>query len=431
MSMETSTHSPYVSELARRFQEPDWLVKQREEAFASFSTMPSPKLEKTDLRNRPWNLEAIPSATTGEAGRAARALLEGAKNVGSACIYVRDGVLIEAIIPEALSAQGVYLADLHAAVKAQEELVRRYLYSVVRPNESKWAALNAALWHGGLFLHVPRGVTVDTPVHFIYEETAAGRGALPRVLLVLEDEAAVTFSEAYVCAEDRDTGLIHSSVTEVVAGAGAKAVVASLSRYSKGPTNFFTRRALLAKDASVDWVVGDVSDGFTVGLVESRLEGPGSRSTTRGFGLGYGRQRLDFTASMEHVGHHSESDITLFGVMRGRANSTYRSSTHICRGANEASSEQHDRMLMLGSRARAEAIPMLLIDENDVQRCGHAASVGRIDENQVYYLMARGIPKAEAERMIIWGYLHPLVDAVPSEPWRAEVASWIDGELTL
>ncbi|WP_067931905.1 SufB/SufD family protein [Alicyclobacillus kakegawensis] len=429
MSIETSAHSPLVADLARRFQEPPWLVQRRERAFVLYASMPSPKLEETDLRNRPWVVESIPSATTGGAGAAAQALLEGAKAAGGAYVYVRDGVTIETSLPRTLAEQGVVLLDLHTAIDQHPERVRRYLYSVVPAEESKWAALNAALWHGGIFVHVPSGVRVNSPIHFIYEETMAGKGGLPRSLVVVEDRASLSFAEAYLCHGERQEGVVHSAVTELVVGADANVTAACLSRYGKGPTNFFTRRAKLADNASVDWVIGDVSDGFTVGLVESRLEGPGSKSTTRGFGLGYGRQRLDFTASMDHFGHHSASDITLLGVLRGRANSTYRSSTHIERGADEASSEQHDRMLMLGSRARADAIPMLLIDENDVQRCGHAASVGRIDENQVYYLMARGIPRAEAERMIIWGYLQPLVDVLPVEPWRNEVASWIDGEL--
>jgi Fe-S cluster assembly protein SufD len=427
VTTQTTTLSPLVPELSRRFSEPDWLHAERESAWSAFASMPSPKLEKTDLRDRQWRIETIPNATSGEPGAVAAALLDAAKT--GAYVYVRDGVLVSSQLPEEWQQRGVILTDLHTAVAQHPELVRQHLFTVVPAKESKWAALNAALWHGGMFFYVPKNLVVEAPVQFIYEETSAGQGALPRTLVVAEAGSSLTFAEAYLCCGERERGFVHSGVTEVVAGPGARVQAACVSQFTKGPTNYFVRRARLAQDAAVDWVVGDVGDGFSVGLVESRLEGPGSRSTTRGFGLGYGRQRLDLTASMDHYGHHTESDITLLGVMRGRANGTYRSSTHIERGAIEASSEQHDRMLMLDGTARAEAIPMLLIDENDVQRCGHAASVGRIDENQVYYLMARGIPKQEAERMIIWGYLQPLVDALPVEAWRVEVASWIDREL--
>jgi Fe-S cluster assembly protein SufD len=176
-------------------------------------------------------------------------------------------------------------------------------------------------------------------------------------------------------------------------------------------------------------VFGDVGDGYSVGLVESHLVGTGSRSSTQVVGVGYGRQHFDLTANMKHAARYSESDILMHGVLRERANSIYRSCTHIVMGASGAAGEQSDRMIMLDSTARADAIPMLLIDEHDVRRCGHAASVGKIDPNQIFYMQSRGIPQEVATKMIVWGYLQPTVDTVPSELVRDMMVRQIERKL--
>ncbi|GGI98758.1 FeS cluster assembly protein SufD [Alicyclobacillus cellulosilyticus] len=416
-----------VDGLCDRYQEPEWLRSARQAAFARFVALPSPRLEKTDLTRRVWNAGPFPAAVGTDGLDEVAGLLSA---LGDApAVVVRDGVVLRAHLPADLARRGVIFTDLHTAVRDHENLVQAALFQAVDAEESKWAAFNAALWHGGVFLYVPRHVEIDAVFQFVYIHTAVGQGALPRALVVAEDNAKFAYSELYVAAGDVPGDVVHSGVTEVIARPGARVTAAVLSHLRKGPTHFITRRAKVDKDAHVDWVFGDVGDGFTVALIESRLLGDGSRSTLTGVGLGFGRQHLDLTASMVHSGRYSESDMNLRGVVRERANAVYRTRTHIVKGARGAGAEQADRMLVLDPTARADAIPMLLIDENNVQRCGHAASVGKIDENQVYYLMSRGIPRAAAQRMILWGYLEPAVNAIPSPAMREHFRALLDKEL--
>lgn len=423
------SQAPLVAELSQRHGEPGWLREMREAAWQQYEAMPSPKLEKTDLTKRTWGFGPFPATVPAEATGDAGAILQSAAEAGMPVAYVRDGVVVRVDATEAVRNLGVVFADLHTAARDYEGVVRKHLGTVVSAAESKWAALNTALWHGGVLVHVPKGVAVKVPFLFVYLETGEGNGAFPRTLVVAEENSSLTLVQVHLVDGGAQPGQVHAGVVEVAAAAAAQVKVAAVSNLAKGPTRFVVNRADVGTDAAVEWVFADVGDGFTVGLVESRLTGTGSRSVLRAMGLGSGRQHLDLTASAVHAGRHTESEIDMRGVLRGRASSCYRGSTHILNGAVAAGSEQRERIMLLDAHARADAIPMLLIDENDVQRCSHAASVGKVDPAQIYYLMSRGIPEAEAVRMIVWGELAPVVEAVPAEGVRRWLAGRIDKEL--
>lgn len=416
----TATVPTLVRGLSSKLGEPDWLLAAREGAWQQFEAMTSGRLEKTDLTRRSYTVGALPAQAGGAVPAAAQGLLDGLE---SPAVSVVDGVVTKTVLPASLSDQGVVFTDLHTALQQHPDLVRKHLGSVVKSDESKWVAQNAALWHGGVFLYVPSGVTIDEAFVYVSVQTEAGQGSFPRVLVVGGENSAFSFVQMHI-AGDGAPSSPHSSVTEVIAADGANVQVMSVNQLRKGPTNFLVERAKVGKDAVVNWVFGDVGDGFTVAVVESVLAGVGSRSLTQVVGLGYGRQHMDLTASMVHRGRYSESEIQMQGVLRNRANAVFRSSTHIERGAISAGSEQHDRMLLIDKTARADAIPMLLIDESDVERCGHAASIGKLNPDHIYYLMSRGISHNEATRMMIWGYLKPIVDSisVPQiQTWLTEV----------
>jgi len=421
----TTTASTLVQQLSA--SEPDWLRNQREVAWERYSALPSPRLEKSDLTKRGWEFGPFPEKVSHPQAEDTRELVASLKDVPA--IIVRDGLLDSVSSLDELESQGIIFTDLATAIRLHGDLVEKHLGTVVQTMDAKWTALNSSVWRGGVFLYVPRHVKVEQPFHFIYEESASGKGAFPRALIIAEEDSEVAYVETYITNGERPSGHVHSAVLEVVAKADAKVTVVSLTQFRKGPTNYSVRKALLGKNAKVDWIVGDIGDGFTVATVENLLKGNGSLATTKYLGIGGGRQHMDLTTSMVHSGRYSLSDIVMNGVLLEKAVSIFRSATQIIRGAGGASSEQYDRILMLSDSSRADAIPMLLIDENDVQRCGHAASVGRIDQKQVYYLMSRGIPELTATKMIVWGYLHPTVDAIPSVSVRDWMIRCIDREL--
>jgi Fe-S cluster assembly protein SufD len=394
--------------LSEKLGEPGWLSDLREEAFQFFQSAEIPWLEKTDLRRRGFDWLDGPEAAVHEAAKALYDQLNGPKAL------VIDGVLQFVDVPAELLEAGVIFGDLHALASKYEKTVRKYLFSAVSHTESKWAAMNAAAFHGGVFLYVPKYVVLDRPVIIIRAQTSVRAGAYSRTLVVGDIQSSGAVTEVFFRAPASPSTEAAASVVEVIAEADAHWTVGIVDEILDGPAYFHERRAVVGKDANVDWVLASTGDGFVWSSLQTVLDGAGGRSTMRVLGTSTGRMHHDLTAKMVHRGRSTESDIVMHGVLRGRSNAIFRSCTEIVKGAVDAGSEQHDRMIVLDGSARADAIPMLLIDENDVKRCGHAASVGKIDPIQVYYLMSRGIPETQALKMIIWGYLEQTVAEMPA-----------------
>lgn len=421
---EANTASRQVHSVSEAFHEPKWLLEMRENAWSEFESAAEPRLEKSDLRKRGWtsgDLAAAPAPVSAEVQAYVSSLTHS-------YVLFSDGYLVESKLSEGAKAKGISFSSIHEAATQHADLVKKHLGTVVKASESKWAAMNLALFAGGAFLYVPRNVQLEEPFEIVYYVSKDAGATYPRTLIVAEELSSVNVAETSFVEADRSK-VTSSHVCEVVANSNSSVRVGTADEFVKGPTYFVTRRAQVHKDAVVEWVVSDVSDGFTVQLVEHNLLGSGARGLTRVIGVGHGREHMDLTASMVHVGRNTESDIVMHGVLQGKANGIYRSRTQIEKGAVGAGSEQHDRMIMLDGTARADAIPMLLIDENDVQRCGHAASVGKIDPNQIYYMMSRGIPQEVATRMVIWGYLRDSVESLPTDVIRELVVERIERKL--
>lgn len=413
-----------VHRVSSALGEPDWLLALREAAWTRFSEMPQPWVEKTDLSRRTWEIGTF-SIDVEKVPANVQDYVSGLEH--SYALFV-DGLLVDLKLTQEAKAAGVVYQTIHEAASANETVWRKYFGTVVTVDESKWAALNQSSFVGGVFLHVPKNVQLEAPFETVYVWTNKESGTFPRSLVIAEELADIQYSET-TFSHAVDVKVASSHVLEVVALPGSRVHVATADELHRGPTYFVTRRARVEKDAYVRWTIGDISDGFGVETVENVLQGNGANGLTRVIGLGHGRSHLELTASMKHVGRNTESEIIMHAALRERANTIYRSRTEIVKGAVGAGSEQHDRMIMIDGTARADAIPMLLIDENDVNRCGHAASVGKIDATQVYYLMSRGIPQSEAMKMIIWGYLRDSVDALPTESMRNVVIERIEREL--
>ncbi|QRF24008.1 SufD family Fe-S cluster assembly protein [Alicyclobacillus sp. TC] len=396
--------------LSHQLQEADWLADWRESAWTSFQTLEKPWLEKTDLKR--CQFEVVEKSPSTGSHLEARKLFEFV--TGSAVLIL--GNRIEAIrLTEEDKKNGVVLMSLHEASHTHRHLLEKYLGSVVPSSHSKWAALNAAAFQAGVLLYVPRHVEVSSDILIIRSEEEALESAYPRTLVIADTGAKARVAEMQFAKPAATSAAATSDVWEVVAENDARLEIGLIEEILAGPYRFYTRRAKLGKDAEVNWYAASTGDGLAVSDIESLLDGNGSRSNTRVLGTAVGRMHHDLTAKMTHAGRYSESDIVMHGVLRQKANAVFRSCTEIIKGAVEAGSEQHDRMILVDSTARADAIPMLLIDENDVKRCGHAASVGKIDPNQIYYLMSRGISEKLATRMIIWGYFEETILSLPVE----------------
>jgi Fe-S cluster assembly protein SufD len=259
---------------------------------------------------------------------------------------------------------------------------------------------------------------VEGTLQGLFWLSGQGAGMLPHVLVVAEANSRVDLVAGFVGTEDRSA--VNNAVVEVFVGENANVRVATVNSLGKEAVDFTCRRSVVAKDGRLEWIVADLSDGRVLSDNTTNLNGKGGNVRVKAVVLGAGEMRSNVTNSIYHHAEYTESDIHARSVMKDEASSVLNSITKIEKGARKSDGQQSSKVLMLHPKARGDANPILLIDENDV-KAGHAASVGRIDPVQLYYLMSRGIPREEAEKLIIYGFLDAVISEIPSEALRERI----------
>lgn len=432
--MSTQTVLPVdrqtISDLSKRNREPDWLSDLRLKGLELAEQLELPKLDKTRIDR--WSLDSYGSYHTSEQVCSVQELPEEAKALfgesftNNLIIQRNSGAVYTKISAEAAS-QGVIFTDLAKAVQEYPDLVRPYLNKAVEQGENRLTALHSALWNGGVFLYVPKNVHVELPFQALFIAEGSGAALSPHILIVAETNSSVRYVENVISAEG--TGeLVISGVAEVFAKAGAKVQYDSVNSLNSSVTNISYRRAILDQDARVEWVLGEMSNGNGLSDTTSLLKGNGSSTDTKVITVGTSNQKLDLTTRAVHTGRATSSEMTTRAVMRDEATAIVNGITIIEKGAIGASGEQTEKVLMLSPKARGDANPILLIDENDV-KAGHAASVGQVNEEQVYYLMSRGISKEVAARLIIYGFLSPIVEQIPIPKLQDQLQQLVERKL--
>src|SRR5690606_13316797 len=328
-------------------------------------------------------------------------------------------------LSEDLKAQGVIFTDIITAAKEHGDLVQKYfMKDAVKVDEHKLTAYHAALMNGGVFLYVPKNVEVKEPIQAIYISDDKEAAMFNHVIVVADDNSSVTFVENYLSTHEEVDGVVNI-ISEVFANNNAKVVFGAVDTLPEGSTVYVNRRGVTGRDAQLDWALGMMNDGNTIFENITNLMGDGSNSDAKTVVVGRGKQTQNFTTSIVHFGKNTEGFILKHGVMKDSASSIFNGIGKIEKGASGSNAVQESRVLMLSEKARGDANPILLIDEDDVM-AGHAASVGRVDPLQLYYLMSRGITKAEAERLIIHGFLSPVVEKLPIEAVKDQLTAIIE-----
>ncbi|MBY9080411.1 Fe-S cluster assembly protein SufD [Paenibacillus sp. HN-1] len=417
-----------LSELSLSSGEPEWLKESRLKALELAGQLELPKLEKMKIER--WNIQQYGTYKESAAISALSDVpssidaLTGAEG-GSLIIQRNSGAVYTSLAPE-LASQGVIFTDLQTAVREHGDLVRSYLHTAIKPDEHSVAALHAALWNGGVFLYIPKNVVIDTPLQAIFLSDDAEATFAPHILIVADTNSSVTYVDNYVSSKS-EAGL-HNGAVEVFALAGAKVRFASVHQFGADMTDITYRRAVLENDGSIEWIIGEMNDGDTASDTKSVMKGNGSTSDAKVIAVGSGSQKLNYTTQAQHFGKSTPSDMITRAVMRESATSIINGITKIEKGATRADGQQTEKVLMLSPKARGDANPILLIDEDDVS-AGHAASVGQVNQEQIYYLMSRGISRGEAEKLVIYGFLAPVVSQIPLEGLREQLQSLVERKL--
>ncbi|KUO94988.1 Fe-S cluster assembly protein SufD [Ferroacidibacillus organovorans] len=422
-TLSQSARAEEIFQASRNASEPEGIARLRANAFTQYEFLPTPKFERSNLANRSLDAFRLEAPLAPGAWEALADGMIGEDDAHPLIVLV-DGHVMKT---RGLTADGVIVTDMKSALVKHPELVEKHIGKVVASNENQLIALNTALFRNGAFVYLPRNAALTQPIQLIAVTTQGGYGSFTRNLIIAEEMSQVTFLDAYLTPADLAEDL-HVGVTEVVAMQGAVVRVGTIEEFSKDTTGIVLRRANVERNANVQWVLGEIGDGYSVVEFGSRLLGDGSSSTSHAIALGSGRSHMDITSKMVHIGKFSESDTTARGVMQDQANAVYRGVTQIKKGASGANGQQAEKLLMLSPESRADAIPMLLIDENDV-KCGHAASVGQINEDQLFYLMSRGLSEATAKRMIVWGFIDPVLAELPLDGVRRAVEMILERKL--
>ncbi|MGH3064766.1 MAG: Fe-S cluster assembly protein SufD [Gaiellaceae bacterium] len=301
------------------------------------------------------------------------------------------------------------------------------LYTLVGWEEEKFAAHNAAMWQHGLLVRVPRNAVLEKPLHVRVANSVEGGSLFWRLLVVAEPGSRFTLIEEYSSATPELRGYSNAAV-EVFVEQGAKVEYVSVQNLSRETWHFASHHARVDRDAELDWVAGGFGSAKGKVRIQNDLAGPGATSRVTGAYFADGTQHLDYDTFQEHIAPSTTSDFAFKGALRDTARAVWRGMIRVEEGAQKTNAYQENRNLLLSKTAHADSIPGLEIMANDV-RCTHGATLGQVDREQLFYLMARGLSRSEAERLIVRGFFQDVLDRVELEPVRDAFAAALEARI--
>ena len=437
--MESGFGRSNAEQVADLQAEPAWLRERRLAAWRVFDYLPMPdsnRLEewrRTDVRDldltqfSPYRDPGYRAAGRGDLDPAVAGRLPAETERGAVLVQHDSAVVFRQLLPD-LAEQGVIVTDLPTAAREHPDLIRRHLLTdVVQPEMSKFVALHAAFWSGGAFVYVPADRRVELPIEIVTWLGTAGLGSFGHTLIVAETGSQVTVAERYA-SDNLGRPTLSSAATEIVVGRGARVQHVTLQEWGRGVTAFARQRAVLDADCRFESAVLALGGTLWRGEIETVLAGAGAEAEMFGLVVGNRRQHLDHRTLQYHQAPHTRSNLLYKGVLRDRARSIFVGRIVVPREAQQTESYQANRNLLLTERARADSLPVLEILANDV-RCTHGATVGPVDEEQLFYLMARGIPRPVAKQMLVEGFIQAIVDQVPLPDLREQVRNAVAGRV--
>jgi Fe-S cluster assembly protein SufD len=415
--------------------EPAWLRDRRLAAWEEFVRLPAvgpdqgEEWRRTDLR--PLELDVLrPLEVPSQKPKVPAGLpaLVGDPAAASGLRLVVDGAAVQSRLHPDLAKDGVIFSSLDEAVRLHPELVQPHLGTVVPSGENKYRALNAALWQGGTFLYVPAGVEIDLQLVTGTWLTGEGIAFLPRTLVVTGERARVTLVELFGSSEGAARTFTDHAV-ELVPGQGAQIRYVNLENWARNMWEVGIVRAVVGRDATVNTLMIAFGAGLVKTNVESRLRGEGGTSEMLGVLFGDGAQHFDYHTLQEHAAPNTTSDLLYKGALKDNARSIFAGLIRADYGAQKTNAFQLNRNLILSEGARADSMPKLEIMANDL-RCTHGASTSRLNDEQIFYLMSRGLPRAIAVRMMVDGFFGEIFDRIPVETVRTWLSAAIERKMT-
>ncbi len=413
-----------VEEISEMKGEPRWMRDFRLKSLDVFNSKPMPLwggriginfqdvfyyLKPTDGQSKSW--EDVPADIKNTFDKLG--IPDAEKKFLSGVKAQYESEVVYGSLREDLAKQGVIFTDTDSAVREHPDLLREYFSTIIPPTDNKFAALNSAVWSGGSFIYVPKGLKIEFPLQAYFRINAANMGQFERTLIIVDEGAQVHYVEGCT-APMYSTESLHSAVVEVIAKRGSRVRYTTIQNWANNIYNLVTKRAMAYGDSLVEWVDGNLGSRLTMKYPAIYMMEPGARGEVLSVAFASAGQHQDAGAKVVHCAPHTSSRIVSKSISKNGGRASYRGLCKVMPGAKKSKSNVVCDALILDPQSRSDTYPYLEIEEQDVT-IGHEASVSRIDEEQLFYLASRGLSEAEASTMIVSGFIEPLVKELPME----------------
>ena len=416
--------------------EPGWLVDRRRKAFNLFQTLVLPtsreeEWRRTDIRGFKLKAFSPPVGNTATAEEAAPLipLWDALSSHYATGLAQANGCLARSADPARLG--GVILTDLATASREYPEILKKYLFQEdLAAKPDFFSALHAAFWTGGTLLYVPKGVHLEQPLFSLIGMTSRGDVDLEHTLVVLEDESSATLIREASSAGRSGTPALHAGAVELFLNRGSRLRFVNIQNWDASTWHFSRERAFVGKNAKLQWTVGALGSRLSKVNQEVALTGEGARAQVNGVMFTTGKQHLAYFTRQDHQAPNTFSDLLYKAGLKDHSRIVWKGMIRVEKDAQKTDAYQKNENLILSDAARADSIPGLEIEANDV-RCTHGATAGRVDEEMIFYAQARGVSRETAIRLIVEGFFANVYDRISVEPVRETLRAAVAEKLEL
>ncbi len=417
-----------IRQMSAMKEEPEWMLEQRLEAYESFLEQSNPQwagspdlLNDIDFENIHYyvrasdrdstNWDDVPDYIKDTFDKLGIPEAEKQFLAGAGAQY--DSEVVYHNIRKDLEEQGVLFLGMDQGLREHPELVQEYFGTLVPPGDNRFAALNSAVWSGGSFIYVPKGVKVDIPLQAYFRINTENMGQFERTLIIADEDSYVHYIEGCT-APIYSSASLHSAVVEIIVKKGARVRYTTIQNWSNNVYNLVTKRAYAYEDAVMEWVDGNLGSMLTMKYPSVYLMGERAHGEILSLAFAGDGQHQDAGGKIIHVAPNTTSAIVSKSVSRGAGRTSYRGLLKVHEGAHGSSSTVRCDALLLDEKSRSDTYPTMEIDEEQV-KIGHEASVSKLGEDQLFYLMSRGIDEESAAKMVVNGFVEPIVKELPME----------------
>ena len=414
-----------VEQISYMKGEPEWMLDFRLKALDHFFKRPMPTwggdlsslnldeiyfyVKPTETESQSW--EDVPETIKNTFDRLGIPEAERKFLAGVGAQYESEMVYHK--VQEHLAEQGVIFLSIEDGLRQHPDLFREYFGTVIPIEDNKFAALNSAVWSGGSFIYIPKGIKVDLPLQAYFRLNVANIGQFERTIIIADEGSQIHYVEGCT-APIYSTDSFHSGVIEIVVKKGARVRYTTIQNWSTNVYNLVTQRAMVHEGGTMEWVDANLGSKLTMKYPSCYLIGPGAHGEILSMAFAGPGQHQDAGGKVIHVAPHTSSKVTSKSISKGTGRASYRGLLKVYKGATDVKSNVVCDALLLDAAARSDTYPYIEIDEQDVT-IGHEASVSKVGEEQLFYLMSRGLSEAEATTMVVSGFIEPLVKELPME----------------